>query len=76
MSEKPTQQIVEIGLSGDTLTEILSGLILGDKIATKTVTTSGTATKTSSAPSLFGSGTRTSGTGAGAGGNAARALGR
>lgn len=49
---------VEIGLSDDLNTEILSGLAEGDQIVTRTITSSGTqaATTGSAAPSLFGGG--------------------
>ena len=49
-----SQQLVTIGLSDDTSTEIVSGLKEGDKIVTKTIAPSAT-TQTASAPSLFGS---------------------
>jgi HlyD family secretion protein len=53
----PRNQEVVVGLSDDTSTEIISGLEEGDKIITRTITTSSTKTTTiSSAPSLFGSG--------------------
>ncbi|MEI6042423.1 MAG: HlyD family efflux transporter periplasmic adaptor subunit [bacterium] len=55
-NEVPIQQAVEVGLSNDTQTEILSGLIVGDRIVTKTTTSSATAAKTTSTPSLFGGG--------------------
>ena len=58
----PTQQQVEIGISDDTSTEIISGLNEGDKIVTKTI--SGSTAKTTTAPSLFGgAGTRNVGGG-------------
>ena len=50
----PSQQLVIVGLSDDTSTEIVSGLKEGDKIVTKTVVPSVT-TQTASTPSLFGS---------------------
>ena len=54
----PTQQQVELGISDDINTEIISGLNIGDKIVTKTI--SGTATtKTNTTPSLFGGGGNT-----------------
>lgn len=74
VNQKPTQQIIETGLSGDTVTEIISGLILGDKISTKTASVSADAAKTNTAPSLFGTGTSRSG-GASAGATM-RAVGR
>ena len=62
VNETPMQQEVTVGLSNDTSTEILSGLKVGDKIVTKTAVVSATAAKTSTAPSLFGSGGNRSGT--------------
>lgn len=59
LSNVPAQQSVEIGLSDDTTTEILSGLSEGDKIITKTIAGT-TAATTSVAPSLFGGGGRNS----------------
>lgn len=59
----PRQQTVEVGLSNDTMTEIISGLKEGDQIITRTITTTQTTTQT--APSLL----------QGAGGGA-RGLGR
>lgn len=47
-----TQQLVTVGLSDDTATEIISGLKAGDKIITKTIAP--TTTKTANAPSLLG----------------------
>lgn len=46
VDETPFQQIVEVGLSNDTSTEIVSGLNVGDRIVTKTSTTNATAKKT------------------------------
>ena len=60
----PKQQSVQVGISDDTSTEILSGLNEGDQVVTKTTGTTATVAKTTSAPSLFG------------GGGAGRALGR
>lgn len=52
----PTQKIVTTGLSNDTSTEIVSGLVEGDQIVTRTITASASTQKTApSAPSLFGS---------------------
>ncbi|MEI6553692.1 MAG: HlyD family efflux transporter periplasmic adaptor subunit, partial [bacterium] len=56
VNETPTQQTVVVGLSNDTETEITSGLSVGDRIVTKTTTGVAATTKTSTAPSLFGSG--------------------
>jgi RND family efflux transporter MFP subunit len=50
----PRQQPVEIGLSSDTQTEIISGLKEGDQIVARTV--SATQTTAATAPSLFGGG--------------------
>jgi len=44
----PVKQIVEIGLSNDTLTEIISGLKEGDKVITKTTTSSSSKSSSSS----------------------------
>ena len=49
----PSQQVVTVGLSDDTSTEIVSGLKEGDKIVTKTIAPS-TIIQTTGAPSLFG----------------------
>ena len=65
LATAPTQQQVELGISDDTNTEIISGLNVGDKIVTKTITGKGTAKTTTTAPSLFGGG-----------GSNTRALGR
>ncbi len=48
----PIRQTVEIGISNDTSTEIISGLNEGDQIVTRTIANQ--AKTTSSAPSLFG----------------------
>jgi HlyD family secretion protein len=61
VDETPQQLEVTVGLSNDTSTEIVSGLIVGDRIVTKTTSSNTTATKTSSAPSLFGGGGNRSG---------------
>ncbi|MDD5050692.1 MAG: HlyD family efflux transporter periplasmic adaptor subunit [Candidatus Pacebacteria bacterium] len=53
----PSQQVVEIGTSNDTQTEITSGLKEGDQIVVRTITPS-TTTTTAQAPSLFGGNTR------------------
>lgn len=53
LATAPTQQQIELGISDDPNTEIVSGLSVGDKIVTKTI--AGTATKAvATAPSLFG----------------------
>ncbi|HRH23369.1 MAG TPA: HlyD family efflux transporter periplasmic adaptor subunit [Candidatus Magasanikbacteria bacterium] len=59
LANPPQQQIVEVGISNDTVTEIISGLAVGDYVVSRTITgTAGTgSTQTQSAPSLFGGGT-------------------
>ena len=52
----PQQIPVEIGLSDDANTEILSGLFEGQQIVARTVSTSQTTSSQSTAPSLFGGG--------------------
>lgn len=55
----PRQQTVEVGLSNDTQTQILSGLSAGDSIVVRTITPSANAARTT-APGLFPTGgTRT-----------------
>lgn len=49
----PKQQPVEVGISNDTDTEIISGLKEGDRIVTRIITSTTSAT-TTAAPSLFG----------------------
>ncbi len=67
----PQRQIVEMGLSNDTSTEIISGLTEGTIVVTRTIAAATTAT-TASAPSLFG----TPGGNRGATGGVRRTLGR
>ncbi len=55
VSTPPTQQTVEIGVSNDDSTEIVSGLKEGDQIVTRTVANQAKPA-TVSAPSLFGGG--------------------
>lgn len=62
----PRQQIVQIGLSNDTETEIISGLKEGDQIVIRTITATSAKPATTQAPSLFGTG---------GGGGAARTFG-
>jgi RND family efflux transporter MFP subunit len=57
----PRQQMVTVGLSNDTQTEIISGLKEGDQIITRTVTASATKPASAQAPSLFGTGGGTGG---------------
>lgn len=55
-STSPRQVTVEVGLSNDTQTEIVSGLDAGEYVVTRTITDTATATSASSAPSLLNSG--------------------
>lgn len=48
----PRNQTVEVGLSNDTMTEIVSGLNEGDSVVTRTITATSAATTTSSAGGL------------------------
>ncbi len=51
----PQQQIVEVGISNDTVTEIISGLAVGDYVVSRTITgTTGGGSTQTQAPSLFG----------------------
>ncbi len=61
----PQMKPVEVGISNDSETEIISGLSEGDQIVTRTITASQTTATAQSAPSLFGGGTRTGGSGGG-----------
>lgn len=61
INETPIQQQIETGLSNDTETEVVSGLIIGDRIATKTSKSNATAVTKTNSPSLFGGGTRSMG---------------
>ncbi len=65
----PRQQIVQVGLSNDTYTEIISGLKEGDQVVTRTILPAGT---TSAAPSLLGAIGGNSRGGLGGGGGGAR----
>ena len=67
----PRNQTVQIGVSDDTSTEIVSGLNEGDQVVTKTITS--TTATTTSAPSLLNA---VGGRGGAAVGGATRALGR
>ncbi|HPS21232.1 MAG TPA: efflux RND transporter periplasmic adaptor subunit [Candidatus Paceibacterota bacterium] len=51
----PEQKVVEIGLSDDTSTEIVSGLQEGDIVVTKTINGSSSSSSSSSAPSILNS---------------------
>ncbi len=52
----PRQQIVQVGISNDTQTEIISGLKEGDQIVTRTITATTAKPAATQAPSLFGTG--------------------
>ncbi|MFA5987674.1 MAG: efflux RND transporter periplasmic adaptor subunit [Candidatus Paceibacterota bacterium] len=52
----PAQKTVEIGVSNDSVTEIKSGLVEGEQVVSRTITS--TTVTTQSAPSLFGGGGR------------------
>lgn len=51
----PSHKNIETGISNDTMTQIISGLVEGDEIVSRTITPSSTKT-TTSAPSLLGGG--------------------
>lgn len=56
----PRQQLVEVGLSNDTMTEVASGLKEGEQVVSRTIT--GTGAKTTQAPSILSAtGVRTPG---------------
>lgn len=63
-ADPPRQQMVQVGLSNDTSTEIVSGLSQGDTIVVRTIIPT-TTTTAASAPSLFGAGGRVGGGGGG-----------
>ncbi len=48
LTQTPTKQSVEIGLSNDTTTEIINGLKDGDKVVTQTITANTSSTQTQS----------------------------
>src|SRR3989339_71404 len=61
-SDTPPRQVtVEVGLSNDTQTEIISGLYSGEYVVTRMVTDTTTSTPASSTPSLLNSSGRPSG---------------
>ncbi len=68
----PKRQRVEVGISNDTLTEILSGVKEGDNVVTRTVSPN-KAVGASTAPNIFGA---TGGGNRGGGGGGLRGLGR
>lgn len=53
----PRQKRVAVGLTNDTLAEIVSGLEIGDEVVTRTIAST-VANRAASAPSIFGGGTR------------------
>ncbi len=53
---EPKQVAVEVGISNDTMTEIVSGLTEGQQIVVRSITASVAQTSTQNAPSLFGGG--------------------
>lgn len=55
-NEAVTQIPVQVGLSNDEFTEIISGIKEGDKFISKTITVSATAPGTTRTPSIFGGG--------------------
>jgi len=63
----PRQLSVEVGLSNDSYTEIISGLNEGDQVITRTISTA-SQSSVQTAPSLFGGGNNRSGATGGAGG--------
>jgi len=50
----PREKNIEVGLTNDTVTEVTSGLIEGEQVITRTITS--TTATTATAPSLFGRG--------------------
>ncbi|MEK7117820.1 MAG: HlyD family efflux transporter periplasmic adaptor subunit, partial [Patescibacteria group bacterium] len=50
----PIKQTVEIGISNDEFTEIVSGINEGDRIVSRTINPTAVTTQTTQAPSLFG----------------------
>ncbi len=61
----PSQQSVEIGISNDSYTEILSGLQEGEEVVTRTITGTATAATTQSQSTKSGSSVRIPGLGGG-----------
>ncbi len=53
-SMKPIQKKIEIGISSDSFTEIISGLNAGDQIITRTLNSNSSTKTTSNTPTLFG----------------------
>ncbi len=65
LNPAPSQQIVEIGLSNDSVSEVISGLKAGDLVITRTITSSSTTTQTQATQtrSIFGGSSGSSRTG-------------
>ena len=62
LSMAPRQQVVQVGMTTDTLSEITNGLAVGDIIITKTITSASTKTTTTTTNNLIpGTGTRNTG---------------
>lgn len=59
LSSLPVSKQIKIGLADDRNTEVVTGLIEGEKIIVRTI--AGTNSKTTTAPSIFGSPNRSSG---------------
>jgi macrolide-specific efflux system membrane fusion protein len=64
----PENKTVEIGLSNDTQTEIISGINIGDKVVTQTITSGTSATTSTTSNQGGGGGLRIPGVGGGGGG--------
>lgn len=64
----PAERPVEIGISSDTKTEVVSGLSQGEQVVVRTITAAVGAARTTQAPSIFGA----PGGGRGGGGGAIR----
>ena len=69
VNNQPQIKNVEVGISSDTMTEIISGLSEGEKVITSTVSSSTTTAKTSSSTSSIFGGIRTGGGSFGSSGN-------
>jgi hypothetical protein len=68
----PTMIPVEVGISDDTVTEIISGLTEGQQVVARTITPGSAAQSASQAPSLFGGGGVRTGAAGGVGGGNVR----
>ncbi|MFZ5391483.1 MAG: efflux RND transporter periplasmic adaptor subunit [Patescibacteria group bacterium] len=58
LSPAPVRQVVTIGLTDDTNTEILSGLVEGDQVVVRIIDSTAAASSTSTGNSLFQTGSR------------------